>query len=99
MFGANESKLRFAKPTSLLVWEMIKETIKNGSKVFNTGGSLAFDSDKIEDDSMYSVYDFKRGMNGELVDFFGDYYLINNKKSFNLLEKKLKLLKRINNRY
>jgi peptidoglycan pentaglycine glycine transferase (the first glycine) len=99
MFGANESKLRFAKPTSLLVWEMIKETIKNGSKVFNTGGSLAFDSDKIEDDSMYSVYDFKRGMNGELVDFFGDYYLINNKKYYDLLEKKLRLLKRINNRY
>lgn len=48
---------------------------------------------------MYSVYEFKRGMNGELVDFYGDFCLINSKLAYKILEIKLKLLKRINNRY
>ncbi|MDD4035981.1 MAG: peptidoglycan bridge formation glycyltransferase FemA/FemB family protein [Bacilli bacterium] len=99
MFGGNESKLRFTKPTSLLLWEMISDTIKSGAEVFNTGGSLAFDNPNLKEDSMYRVYEFKSGMNGELVDFYGDFCLINSKLAYKILEMKFKLLKRINNRY
>jgi peptidoglycan pentaglycine glycine transferase (the first glycine) len=98
LLGANSSDLKFTQPTSLLVWEMIKDSIKDNVSIFNLGGSLSFTTDKIEDDPMYSVYKFKRQLSGEFIECYGDYYLINNRRVYNL-EKKYRLLKRLNNHF
>jgi lipid II:glycine glycyltransferase (peptidoglycan interpeptide bridge formation enzyme) len=99
LLGANSKELRFTKPTSLLVWEMIRDSIKNKVISYNLGGSLTFKTDKIEDDPMYNVYNFKKQLSGELVEYYGDYYLINNKKIYQFWEKKNRLLKRLNSRF
>ncbi|MDD4053734.1 MAG: peptidoglycan bridge formation glycyltransferase FemA/FemB family protein [Bacilli bacterium] len=99
LLGANSKQLKFTQSTSLLVWQMIKDSLKKRVSIFNLGGSLSHTTEKIEDDPMYSVYKFKKQLNGELVDYFGDYYLVNNSKIYNFLEKKHRLLKRLNSRF
>lgn len=97
LLGANDSSLRFVQPTSLLIDEMIKDSLQHHVDIFNLGGSLTLTTDNIKDDPMYSVYKYKQQLNGNFLEYYGDYYLINNSSLF-FLEEKYKLLRRLNNR-
>lgn len=56
----------------LIQWEMIKETIKLNKECYNFYGIKGvFD----KDDDDYGVYLFKRGFNGHVIEYIGDFYL------------------------
>ena len=56
----------------LIQWEMIKEALKLNKKVYNFYGIKGvFD----KNDPDYGVYLFKKGFNGHVVEYMGDFYL------------------------
>lgn len=56
----------------LIQWTMIKEAIKLGKKCYNFYGIKGvFD----KNDPDYGVYLFKRGFNGHVIEYIGDFYL------------------------
>ena len=56
----------------LIQWEMIKEAIKLDKECYNFYGIKGV-FDKNDDD--YGVYLFKRGFNGHVIEYIGDFYL------------------------
>lgn len=79
-------------------WEMIKYGLNNGYKRYNFGG-ISGHLDK--DDSIYGIYAFKRGFNGNVEELIGEFDLIVNKLyyliytlSFKMYKILKKLLKR-----
>lgn len=56
----------------LIQWTMIKEAISLGKKCYNFYGIKGvFD----KNDADYGVYLFKRGFNGHVIEYIGDFYL------------------------
>lgn len=56
----------------LIQWEMIKEAIKRNKKSYNFYGIKGVFDKKDPD---YGVYLFKKGFNGHVVEYIGDFYL------------------------
>lgn len=93
-FGANAFALRELKLTSNY-WDMIKGNLDGRVKSFDMGGTLRLNSENIKEDKTYDLYQYKSRYNGQLDEFLGEYYLINNKGLYNLLHNKLNYLRRI----
>ena len=87
-YGASSNSHRNTYPNYLLQWEMIKWGLETGCEVYDFGGI----SGDIEnpDNPHYGLYRFKRGFNGYMKEFIGEYDLVLNKlvyKLYNLAEK------------
>ena len=74
---------------------MIQDSIDGKVETFNMGGTLKLNSSDIKHDAMYELYQYKCQYGGEFVEMPGEYYLISNRKLFDLFHNKLNYFRRI----
>ncbi len=75
VYGASDNNHRNVMPNHLMQWEMIKWAIEGGCFLYDFQG-IPFYFD--ENDPHYGVYRFKKGFNGEVVEFAGEFNLVFN---------------------
>ncbi|MDE5670868.1 MAG: peptidoglycan bridge formation glycyltransferase FemA/FemB family protein [Eubacterium sp.] len=73
LYGGSLNKYRNYMPTYLLQWEMIKWAKKKKCDIYDFGGVSGY---KCKNNPMYGVYHFKKGFNGEVVEFTDELYMI-----------------------
>jgi len=93
-YGANSGALRELKLTANYA-DMIKDSVDGKVTTFNMGGTLKLDTENIKDDRMYELYQYKKQYGGEFVEMPGEFFLIINRKAFELLNGKLNYFRRI----
>ena len=93
-YGANAAALRDLRLTANY-WDMMYDSVDGTVSSFNMGGTLKLNSDDIKHDKTYDLYQYKRQYTGQLVQFPGEYFLINNRRLFELLHNKLNYFRRI----
>ena len=62
-------------PNYLLQWEMIKWAKESSCDIYDFRGVSGF---KSENDQQYGVYKFKKGFNGDFVEFVNEMYIVFN---------------------
>jgi len=72
LYGASANEYRNVMPNYLLQWEMIRWAVETKSRIYDFRG---VSGDLSEDNPLYGLYRFKRGFNGDLVEFVGDLEL------------------------
>lgn len=75
LYGGSSNEHRNLMPTYLLQWEMIKWALEKGCDTYDFGGVSGY---KDKESSMYGVYRFKSGFNGEVIEFVDELYIIFN---------------------
>lgn len=76
LFGGAYGEYREFMPAYYLNWHMIEYSALNGYHKYNFYGIDEFTN---KDDPMYGLYDFKRGFNGVVEEYIGEYNLITSK--------------------
>lgn len=84
LYGASSNKYRNLMPNYLLQWSMIQWAVELGCKIYDFRG---VSGDLSEDNPLYGLYRFKKGFNGDFVEFAGEYDYIFNKPVNFLIEK------------
>lgn len=75
-YGASSNAHRNAYPNYLLQWRMIQWGLESGCEVYDFGGISGDLED--QDNHLYGLYRFKRGFNGYVEQFVGEFdYVIN----------------------
>lgn len=70
VYGASSDEHRNLYPNYLMQLEMIKWAVEGGCDIYDFGGIPYYDD---ETNSAYGLYRFKKGFNGEIVIFAGEY--------------------------
>ncbi len=70
LYGASSNEYRNVMPNYLIQWEMIRWAQERGCTVYDFRG---VSGDMDESNPLYGLYRFKKGFNGELVEFVGDW--------------------------
>ncbi|MDD4803226.1 MAG: peptidoglycan bridge formation glycyltransferase FemA/FemB family protein, partial [Syntrophomonas sp.] len=70
LYGASSNDYRNVMPNYLIQWEMIRWAQQQGCTLYDFRG---VSGDLNEDNPLYGLYRFKRGFNGGLVEFIGDF--------------------------
>lgn len=73
LYGASHNTLRDAMPNFLMQWSMIQDTIDMGGYMYDFRG---VSGDLNPDNPLYGLYKFKKGFNGNFVEFIGEYDLV-----------------------
>lgn len=73
IYGASSNAHRNVMPNYLIQWTMIKWAKENGAKVYDFRG---VPGNLTEDNPLYGLYRFKKGFNGDYVEFVGEYDLV-----------------------
>ena len=68
LYGASSNEFRNVMPNYLMQWEMIKWAIEEKCDIYDFRG---VSGDLDESNPMYGLYRFKKGFNGDLVEFVG----------------------------
>ena len=98
LYGGSSNKYRNLMPNYLLQFEMMKWGLENNCDMYDFRGVSGF---KNENDPQYGVYRFKKGFNGDFVEFVNELYMVYNPVMnfvFNISEKIYKLLGQIKNK-
>jgi len=98
LYGGSSNKYRNLMPNYLLQFEMMKWGLENNCDIYDFRGVSGF---KNENDPQYGVYRFKKGFNGDFVEFVNELYIIFNplmNHIFNISEKVYKNLSSIKNK-
>lgn len=72
-YGGSLSSHRNVMPNYLLQWEMIRKAIESGCEIYDFRG---VSGDLDESNPLYGLYRFKKGFNGDFVEFMGEMDLI-----------------------
>lgn len=70
LYGASSNQYRNVMPNYLIQWEMICWAQEQGCRVYDFRG---VSGDLDENNPLYGLYRFKKGFNGDLVEFVGDW--------------------------
>lgn len=70
LYGASSNMHRNVMPNYLIQWEMIQWARRQGCSVYDFRG---VSGDLDEDNPLYGLYRFKKGFNGELLEFIGEW--------------------------
>ncbi len=81
LYGGSTNKYRNLMPNYLLQFEMIKWGVQNNCQIYDFRGVSGF---KNESDPQYGIYKFKKGFNGEFIEFVDELYIIFNKPVYML---------------
>jgi len=73
LYGASSSIYRNVMPNYALQWEMIKIAKQNNCDIYDFRGVEEFED---ESKPEYGVYKFKKGFNGEFIEFIGEIQLV-----------------------
>ena len=75
LYGASSNEHRNAMPNYLLQWTMIQRAMDRGCDLYDFRGVPGNPS---EDDPLYGLYRFKKGFNGELAEYAGEFSIVLN---------------------
>ncbi|MGI6451445.1 MAG: lipid II:glycine glycyltransferase FemX [Desulfitobacteriia bacterium] len=70
IYGASANSHRNVMPNYLIQWEMIRWAKANGCTLYDFRG---VSGDLSENNPLYGLYKFKKGFNGEFVEFIGEW--------------------------
>ena len=70
IYGASSNEHRNVMPNYAVQWEMIRWAQENGCKIYDFRG---ISGDLDPQNPLYGLYRFKKGFNGELVEFIGEF--------------------------
>lgn len=70
LYGASSNDYRKVMPNYLIQWEMIRWARAQGCKIYDFRG---VSGDLDENNPLYGLYRFKKGFNGEFIEFVGDW--------------------------
>lgn len=73
LYGASSNASRNVMPNYLVQWSMIQWAIESGCEIYDFRGVSGFLD---ESNPLYGIYRFKKGFNGDLVEFIGEMDLI-----------------------
>jgi lipid II:glycine glycyltransferase (peptidoglycan interpeptide bridge formation enzyme) len=76
LYGASSNEHRNLMPNYLLQWNMIQWALEKGCRIYDFRG---VSGDLSEDNPLYGLYKFKKGFNGDFVEFVGEMDLILNR--------------------
>ncbi|MGL5614691.1 MAG: peptidoglycan bridge formation glycyltransferase FemA/FemB family protein [Sarcina sp.] len=94
LYGASENILRDAMPNFAMQWAMIEDSIDLGASVYDFRG---VSGDLNPENPLYGLYKFKKGFNGNFVEFLGSFDLVNSSMTYNLYKKAFPKFKEIRN--
>ncbi len=75
LYGGSSNEYRNLMPNYLLQFEMMKWGLENKCEIYDFRGVSGF---KNENDPQYGVYRFKKGFNGEFIEFVNELYIVFN---------------------
>lgn len=90
-YGASSNQYRNMMPNYLLQWEMIRWAIETKCRIYDFRG---VSGDLSPNNPLYGLYRFKKGFNGDLTEFCGEFDLILNRPVAILADKGIKFLKK-----
>lgn len=94
LYGASENILRDAMPNFAMQWAMIEDSVDLGSSVYDFRG---VSGDLNPENPLYGLYKFKKGFNGDFVEFVGSFDLVNSSMSYSLYKKAFPKFKEMRN--
>lgn len=89
VYGASSGNYRNYMPNYLMQWNMIKWAIQTGCRIYDFQG-IPYYYDKTHPN--YGVYRFKKGFNGEIVNYIGEFDYIYNPVKYSLIKNTLRVL-------
>lgn len=92
LYGASSNAYRNVMPNYLLQWEMIRWSIEGGCKIYDFRG---VSGDLSESNPLYGLYRFKKGFNGDLTEFAGEFNLVLNRPVGFAVDHGLRTLKKL----
>ncbi|TCT16412.1 peptidoglycan pentaglycine glycine transferase (the first glycine) [Natranaerovirga pectinivora] len=95
LYGASDNVYRNLMPNYLLQWEMIKYAMSKGCLIYDFRG---VSGDLDPNNPLYGLYKFKKGFNGEFVEYIGEFDLVINKYYYKLWEFCLPKLKSVSHK-
>ena len=75
MYGASSNEYRNVMPNYLLQWEQIKVALENKCDIYDFRGVSGHVD---EGHPQYGIYKFKKGFNGDFVEFVGELRMVTN---------------------
>ena len=93
VYGASSNEGRNLMPNHLMQWEMITWAVENNNRWYDFQGIPYYQD---EENPASGIYKFKKGFNGEIVEFAGEFdYIFDSfhKKLIDLAEKTVKKLR------
>lgn len=75
LYGASSNEYRNVMPNYLLQWEQIKLALANNCDIYDFRGVSGHVD---ESHPQYGIYKFKKGFNGDFVEFVGELYMVLN---------------------
>ena len=95
VYGASDNKMRNVMPNHIMQWTMIQWAVENGGFVYDFQGIPNYQD---ENSPNYGVYRFKKGFNGQVVEFAGEFdynFKPKTKKLIDFLEKTVQKLRHV----
>ena len=94
LYGASENILRDTMPNFAMQWSMICDSIDLGCDVYDFRG---VSGDLNPENPLYGLYKFKKGFNGNFVEFIGEFDIVVDNGIYTLYKKAVPQFKKIRN--
>ncbi|UBK31262.1 lipid II:glycine glycyltransferase FemX [Clostridium perfringens] len=94
LYGASENILRDTMPNFAMQWSMICDSIDLGCDVYDFRG---VSGDLNPENPLYGLYKFKKGFNGNFVEFIGEFDIVVDNVIYTLYKKAFPQFKKIRN--
>ncbi|MBI6078876.1 lipid II:glycine glycyltransferase FemX [Clostridium perfringens] len=94
LYGASENILRDTMPNFAMQWSMICDSIDLGCDVYDFRG---VSGDLNPENPLYGLYKFKKGFNGNFVEFIGEFDIVVDNGIYTLYKKAFPQFKKIRN--
>ncbi|ELC8340891.1 peptidoglycan bridge formation glycyltransferase FemA/FemB family protein [Clostridium perfringens] len=94
LYGASENILRDTMPNFAMQWSMICDSINLGCDVYDFRG---VSGDLNPENPLYGLYKFKKGFNGNFVEFIGEFDIVVDNGIYTLYKKAFPQFKKIRN--
>jgi peptidoglycan pentaglycine glycine transferase (the first glycine) len=91
LYGASSNTYRNMMPNYLLQWEMIRWAVETHCRIYDFRG---VSGDLSPENPLYGLYRFKKGFNGDLTEFCGEFDLVLNRPVAALVSCGVKLTKK-----
>lgn len=95
LYGASDNILRDAMPNFAMQWAMIQDSIDLNCYVYDFRG---VSGDLNPENPLYGLYKFKKGFNGDFVEFIGEFDLVSSSFLYELYKKGFPKFKEIRNK-
>jgi peptidoglycan pentaglycine glycine transferase (the first glycine) len=92
LYGASSNAYRNMMPNYLLQWEMIRWAVETNCRIYDFRG---VSGDLSPENPLYGLYRFKKGFNGDLTEFCGEFDLILNRPVAAFVDYGIKLTKKL----